>query len=306
MMKTREVTKASSLRRIRPQTDLPAGKLLRGLRAEQVQRLRRILSTPVECIYDPMLSKPSAAATLGTAPTVEIGGRRTLSAADERDLFLRFNFHRYRIMKIIAAARGERLDVEGMRAILHHDEMARKLCAMLVEANLGLVPTMIERSRITGVDFGELISEGQLALLRSVEKFDCARGFKFSTYACRSIITAVTRAVAQMARHRATFAVEFDPAAHAMKMVEERRLLSEDDYLGVLRNVLKSNAASLTRVERNILLERFGSPKAGGEDAEPKTLRRVAEVFGVTKERVRQIQNRALEKLRLAIDDASR
>ena len=60
----------------------------------------------------------------------------------------------------------------------------------IAETNLALVLAMAKRTRMSEVDFADLVSEGNMALLRSVDKFDCRRGFKFSTYACRAILKA--------------------------------------------------------------------------------------------------------------------
>ena len=177
----------------------------------------------------------------------------------------------------------------------------------IVQANLGLVPSMVERSRLTGVDFAELISEGQMALLRSVDKFDCLRGFKFSTYACRAILTSISRAVALMARYRAQFPTEYDPDLQKGDMLETRREDTEANCIQALSGILSENGAELTETERRVLSERFGvnslDPGKNGGPEDAKTLRQVAEVFGVTKERVRQIQNKALTKLRGALDE---
>jgi RNA polymerase sigma factor (sigma-70 family) len=225
--------------------------------------------------------------------------------AEERDLFLRFNYARHRLMSVLVEYRGKRLSGTAARETLYWDGVAREICAKIVNANLGLVPTMVERSRITGVDFGELISEGQLALLRAIDKFDIGRGFKFSTYACRAILTSLARAVALMARHRSRYPMEFDPDMQRGDLLENRRPYEDEDFVRRIQAVLKENRAELTRAERRVISERFGfsgrlaTPKPGTQ----KTLRQVAAIFGVTKERVRQIQNKALGKLRLALDE---
>jgi RNA polymerase sigma factor (sigma-70 family) len=218
-------------------------------------------------------------------------------------LFQRYNYCRYRIMKILRAHAGKRLSASATRELLRWDQVALDVRDEIVQANLGLVPSMVERSRLTGVDFAELISEGQLALLRSVDKFDCTRGFKFSTYACRAILTSISRAVALMARHRAQFPAEYDPDLQKNDSIEVRREDTEATCIRELANILRENSAELTATERRVLSERFGvrgGRKKGGAD--PKTLRQVAEIFGVTKERVRQIQNKALAKLRTVLD----
>jgi len=238
---------------------------------------------------------------------VEPGSRRSrsLSRDQEVELFLRYNYCRYRMMRILKAHAGKRLSATATRSLLKWDQAALDARDEIVQANLGLVPSMVERSRLTGVDFAELISEGQLALLRSVDKFDCLRGFKFSTYACRAILTSISRAVALMARHRAQFPTEYDPGLQKSDVLETRREDVEASCIQELAGILADNSADLTVTERRVLSERFGvrgaRKKKSGSDS--KTLRQVAEVFGVTKERVRQIQNKALAKLRIVLDE---
>jgi RNA polymerase sigma factor (sigma-70 family) len=273
----------------------------------------------LECVYDEGFARAGAedkyAPSLNEAKTrgprtlaarldVRRGRPKALSRDQEAELFLRFNYCRYRMMKILKAHAGKRLTAAATRTLLKWDQAALDVRDEIVQANLGLVPAMVERSRLTGVDFAELISEGQLALLRSVGKFDCSRGFKFSTYACRAILTSISRAVALMARHRARFPTEYDPDLQKGDLIESRREEVEASCTQELRSILADNLADLTVTERRILSERFGMKDAGRKAArEAKTLRQVAEVFGVTKERVRQIQNRALAKLREVLDE---
>lgn len=306
------------LRKLLPSCRLPTGDVSRRFSAEQMQRLRRRVTEPLECVVDSSFrNRPAEGEILAAAEAVRpalarvvtgragSGSGRSLTLAHERALFLAFNYGRYRMMRLLQAHAGKRLTAMASTELLRWDELVEKLRGQIVEANLGLAPTMIERSRIKGVDFGELISEGHLALLRSVDKFDCARGFKFSTYACRAIITSITRAVAMMARRRSYFPAEYDPDMQRGDFVESRRAGLEEDCIEALRGILKKNEAELTPTERRVLTERFGfgRPAASGRLIPDKTLRQVADIFGVTKERVRQIQNRALSKLRQAIDE---
>lgn len=313
----RKAQAAGKLRKLTPTARMPGGAVLRSFSVSEVQHLRRRLAEPLECVYDPAFRLKSAEARIMGAPEPQIRpharneqgvpvARRpaeTLTIAQERELFLKFNYARYRTMLVLKQNAGRRLSGAAARELLAWDREAARIRALIVEANLGLVPTMIERSRIKGVDFGELISEGQLALLRSVDKFDCGRGFKFSTYACRAIITSITRAVAMMARHRSYFPTEYDPDMQRSDHTEMRRAGIEEDCIEALQGILRENQAALTPTERRVLSERFGFGRSGTQAGPDKTLRQVADLFGVTKERVRQIQNRALSKLRHAIDE---
>jgi len=308
-----------AMRKLEPKCKPPTGAVMRKLSANEAQRLRLRMTEQLECIYDPGFARTAAERRF--APAIDhagspaprpIGSRlrshshqsKPLSREQEAELFMRFNYCRYRIMRIIKAHAGKRLTAAATRALLKWDRTALDVRDEIVQANLGLVPAMVERSRLTGVDFAELISEGQLALLRSVDKFDCSRGFKFSTYACRAILTSISRAVALMARHRARFPTEYDPALQKGDFVEARRAEIEASCEQELHAILGDNLADLTATERQILSERFGMEDDGKKPArDSKTLRQVAEVFGVTKERVRQIQNRALAKLRVVLDE---
>jgi RNA polymerase primary sigma factor len=294
---------------------------MRKLPALDAQRLRSRLAETLECVYTPLFAKAGAEKRFAGRRTedqaralrqvtsrVRPGSKpaRSLSRDEEMDLFLRYNYCRYRMMKILKAHAGKRLRAAATRSLLKWDQAALDVRDEIVQANLGLVPSMVERSRLTGVDFAELISEGQLALLRSVDKFDCLRGFKFSTYACRAILTSISRAVALMARHRARFPTEYDPDLQRSDLLETRREDVETNCIQGLAGILAENSADLTVTERRVLSERFGmseTHKKKSSVSDPKTLRQVAEVFGVTKERVRQIQNKALAKLRTVLDE---
>jgi RNA polymerase sigma factor (sigma-70 family) len=309
--------RVSTLRKLTPSAKLPSGAILRSFSAQDIQSLRRRLTEPLECVFDPSFSRanaerlyaPAADAIsklpAGATPPIGDPPARSLTLAEEREIFLKFNYARHRLMIVLMEYRGKRLSGTATREVLYWDGVARELCAEIVNANLGLVPTMVERSRITGVDFGELISEGQLALLRAIDKFDVGRGFKFSTYACRAILTSLARAVALMARHRSRFPLEFDPDMQRGDMLETRRAYQDEDFVRRIQSVLKENRADLTRAERRVISERFGftSRLSNAKPGAQKTLRQVAAIFGVTKERVRQIQNKALIKLRVALDE---
>jgi RNA polymerase sigma factor (sigma-70 family) len=181
----------------------------------------------------------------------------------------------------------------------HRCLMAR---GQITQANLPLVLAMAKRTRLGGLDVNELVSEGNFALLRSVDKFDCARGFKFSTYACRAILKSFSRVAMRTSRYRGHFPTEFDPSLEKSDYVERRRDDAKADCVEEIRDILDGNRAELNDMERTVIRERFALDAP--EDApKPKTLEQVGELIGVTKERVRQIQNKALKKIRLALED---
>ncbi len=311
----------SVLRRYQPSCRLPGDAILSRFTPAERERLQqrcsepieafvetgfrergveaRILSVVVPAVWVPSVPDPSESDRSPRAPQ-----RRSLTQIEEHALFARFNYARYRTMLILRRFKNRRLSLAALRAILRWDKVALDARDAIIQANLGLIPAMIERSRNIAVEFGELLSEGQFALIRSVYKFDCSRGFRFSTYACRAILTSFTRASMGQVRYRDRFPAEFDPDMQKSDALERRRDDAARDYVETLTELLKNNSVGLSKVEVRILAERFGISRflPKGKSASQKTLREVADQFGVTKERVRQIQNKAMSKLRDAIE----
>ncbi len=228
------------------------------------------------------------------------------------------------------------------------DEEAR---AHMIEANLRLVVAIGKRYVNRGLQFADIIEEGNLGLIRAVEKFDYKRGFKFSTYASWWIKQAIERAIVNQTRtirlpvhiaedvnaysrtvRQLTQTLRREPhideVAHAMQVSVERvRSLSqvvretysldmligdqeEDTLEDILQDTNTISPASfsddirrrehidnwlsqLSASERRVVELRFGL-----NDGEPMTLDRIGREFGITRERVRQIETKALNKLR--------
>ncbi len=223
--------------------------------------------------------------------------RTVLKGGEEGRLFLQYNYARYRMAKLIEAQQ-QRKSTSRAKAMVLWFQRVMATRAKLVRANMALVLAMAKRTRIHNVEFGELVSEGNMALLRSVEKFDVSRGFKFSTYACRAILKSFNRLATKTGRYRQRFPTEFDPDMERSDYDEKKHDIQLEDSLGALREILAQNRANLSDVERTIVMERFAITSRD----KGRTLSEVGKIVGLTNERVRQIQNLALEKIRVALD----
>jgi len=224
--------------------------------------------------------------------------RLFLSRDQEALLFMRYNYARYRLARVMAAQKRRFARSRAAEAVMWYRRVLH-VQAALVNANMALVVAMARRTRINTVEFGELVSEGNMALLRAVEKFDVARGFKFSTYACRAILKSFGRLATKTGRYRQYFPTEFDPDMEQSDEIERRHLAQRELAIEDLQRVLLCNTASLTDVEHRVVRARFAVD--GARTAQ--TLEQVGREVGLSKERVRQVQNDALTKLRVALDE---
>ena len=222
--------------------------------------------------------------------------RVNLSAKDEARLFLRYNYARHRLRPLVEAQR-RRETVARAKEIVLWCRRAMKARTDIVQANLPLVAAMAKRTTVRNVERTELIGEGNMALLRSVDKFDVSRGFRFSTYACRAILKSFSRLAAKAGRYRKAFPIEYDPELDPSDYDVRKHEMQRREAIESLTDLLERNRANLTRLERTIVEERYGLVRRGRR----RTLTEVGKRVGLTSERVRQLQNLALAKMRSAL-----
>jgi len=235
--------------------------------------------------------------------TVKSAQQVILTGAEEKVLFHQFNYARYRIWKVqqeVWTSPSRQPTPEQGDEILRWFRIADRVREQIAETNLALVLAMAKRTRMSEVDFADLVSEGNMALLRAVDKFDAGRGYKFSTYACRAILKAFSRQGMKLSKYRQRFPTDFDPKLERSNFLEVKRESFEKDAAEEVKRIVLENRCDLSDVERTVIEHRFGLES--GELEKPMTLEQVGQIIGVTKERVRQIQNKAMEKIKLQLE----
>ncbi|MBL8761729.1 MAG: sigma-70 family RNA polymerase sigma factor [Phycisphaerae bacterium] len=257
------------------------------------------IAKPDTSWYHPVMDDLSAS----RSRTVKSAQQVILTGAEEKVLFHQFNYARYRVWKLqqdVWATDARQPTPEQADEILRWHRVAERVREQIAETNLALVLAMAKRTRMSEVDFADLVSEGNMALLRAVDKFDAGRGYKFSTYACRAILKAFSRQGMKLSKYRQRFPTDFDPKLERSNFLETKRAGFEKDAAEEVKRIVLDNRADLTDVERTVIEHRFGLE--AGENEKPMTLEQVGQIIGVTKERVRQIQNKAMEKIRLQLE----
>ena len=282
----------------------------------------------------------------------QIGKVALLNAEEEVELAKRIEAGLYATQKMAEIAEGgQKLPVQqrrDMQWICRDGERAKN---HLLEANLRLVVSLAKRYTGRGMAFLDLIQEGNLGLIRAVEKFDYTKGYKFSTYATWWIRQAITRAMADQARtiripvhmvevinklgriqrellqdlgREATpeeLAKEMDITPEKVLEIQQyaREPISLDQTIGdegdsqlgdfiedseavvavdavsftLLQDQLQSVLETLSEREAGVVRLRFGLT-----DGQPRTLDEIGQVYGVTRERIRQIESKTMSKLR--------
>ncbi|MBA3403150.1 MAG: sigma-70 family RNA polymerase sigma factor [Gemmatimonadaceae bacterium] len=228
------------------------------------------------------------------------GTPQLMKGPEEKLMFLRFNYSKCRLHKLQKKLLKDGIDKELAEAFLEWHRRFEHFREYLVRTNLALVLAMAKRTRLGETDFAEIVSEGNMALLRAVDKFNVDRGFKFSTYACRAILKAFSRTAMKSSKHRTRFPVEFEPDLEKSDWSDRKRDRVEEDCVDELKQIVDRNLAELSDVEQTVIRRRFNWEQ---QEESPLTLEEVGKIIGVTKERVRQIQNKALIKIRNVMEE---
>jgi RNA polymerase primary sigma factor len=221
-----------------------------------------------------------------------------LDSATTEILFLQMHYARHHLCRLRRELLdGPNLPEKAMKEMLRWHNIQLEARGKLICANVGLVLAMAKHvgCNYRSMEFTELISEGSLALMRATERFNHARGIRFSTYACHAILKSYARLLKQNRRYHQRFGVPWDAVLERDNSLDLRREQIQNDLIDELRTVLQRNLAALSRTERCVVEMRFS---LDGTKTNGLTLQEIGVKLGLTKERIRQIQNQALAKLR--------
>jgi RNA polymerase primary sigma factor len=276
-------------------------------------RAARLLEAKLDYVHNSSFDDPVAVAEiLGPSPEPVAGldSRRSrapqglppylaslyeiplLSRDQERTFFRRMNYLKYRAHQLRAALDPARCNASQLDEIERLQGEALAVKNEIIRANLRLVVSIAKKHAGPTNNLFELISDGNMSLIRAAEKFDISRGFKFSTYASWAIMRNFSRTLPEEKARRDRFVTGHEEMfeAAADNRAEEHE---SDGALKQMQEAVKGLLGRLDDRERRIMIGRYGIGSA-----DPQTLEQLGRTLGVTKERVRQIESRAREKLR--------
>ena len=221
-----------------------------------------------------------------------------LSRAQEAHLFRKMNYLKYKSSKLRESLDPSQPKSSVMDQIERLYEESVRTKNQIIRANLRLVVSIAKRHVGPVENFFELVSDGNMSLMRAVEKFDYSRGFKFSTYASWAIMKNFARTIPDEHRYRDRFRTSHAEMFTATE--DDRSDQFEQESSQTQREFqVEKILGRLDEREQKIIIRRFGLQRGH----EPLTLKQVGAELGVTKERIRQIEARALSKLRKAVEE---
>jgi RNA polymerase primary sigma factor len=280
-------------------------------------RARTVLAQPIQFVYNQEFEAPGADEAIladrrgpeGVRPRhvqtpkelppylQDLYRQPLFTPEQERDMFRRYNYLKFqadrlrRRLDVLTAAEAELARIESLLA------ESERIKNEILRANLRLVVSIARRHVGRSSCFFEIVSDGNLSLMRAVEKFDYSRGFKFSTYASWAIMRNYARTIPEQLYHASRLVTGSEDTLAVAAAPDDS---GRDTVIEGARHLIQKGLVLLTARERDVVVRHYGLDQRG----EPMTLDQIGGLFGVTKERVRQIERKAIAKLRAALGDA--
>jgi len=216
-----------------------------------------------------------------------------LNKAQEQHYFRLMNFLKFQANQLQSELDLSHPVSRVVRKLKKLLDEATKIKSLLIRSNLRLVVSIAKRHLKPGVNFFELVSDGNMSLIRAIEKFDYSRGNKFSTYASWAIMKNFARSVPAEHTRNDRFRTGYEEVFQQSNDLRANQFAAEITNTAQ-RSALMEILAELDGREQKVIACRFGLLQG----TEPETLEQVGNRLGVTKERVRQIEVRTLDKMR--------
>jgi RNA polymerase sigma factor (sigma-70 family) len=281
-------------------------------------RAKRLVDQPIECIYhasfeaddaDALILSPEPPASdrqpsfrppPGLPPYLaQLYSIPLLTKEQEAYYFRKMNYLKFKAARLrdqLDVSRAKSRVMDQIEACLNEAVEVKNL---LIRSNLRLVVSIAKKHVKPSGNFFEMVSDGNISLIRAIEKFDFSRGFKFSTYATWAIMKNYARSIPAehtlLDRYRTGTDELFLSSPDQRSDQFEQELVNHRQHEAIVQILNR-----LDERERNIIMYRFGL----NQETEPQTLEQLGGRFGVTKERIRQLEARALNKLRkIAVEE---
>ncbi|QDT64624.1 sigma-70 family RNA polymerase sigma factor [Calycomorphotria hydatis] len=280
-------------------------------------RARKLLSEPIDFMDSPEFHKKNAEKVILTDPPVVEGKARTarapsglppylaslyaiplLNKEQEQYYFRKMNYLKFRAAKLQAQLDPSRPKTTDMDQIESMMADAVEVKNLLIRSNLRLVVSIAKKKVSLAHNFFEMVSDGNISLIRAIEKFDYTKGNKFSTYATWAIVKNFSRSIPAEHKRLDRFRTGIEDVFQGSS--DDRSSQFHEEMINAQQhNMLMDILGHLDDREKDIIVFRYGLE----EGEEPLTLEQVGSRFGVTKERIRQLESRALKKLRKIAQD---
>ncbi len=281
-------------------------------------RAKRLLDQPIEFMdSEEFHQKDADKVILGPPPEVERKGTvkpppglppylaslysiPLLTREDEQYYFRKMNYLKFKADRQRRKIDPQKPRTKDMNEVERLLEGALEIKNFLIRSNLRLVVSIAKRHIKPSGNFFEMVSDGNMSLIRAIEKFDYTKGNKFSTYSSWAIMKNYARSIPQEHKQLDRFRTGHDElfgASHDERGNQYREEMNNRGQNEAIQVIL----GHLDEREQDIIRYRFGLT----EGSEPETLEQVGNRFGVTKERIRQLEHRALAKMRKIAQEES-
>ncbi len=277
-------------------------------------RAKELVRTPVDYIYNAEFDDPAKEAVIvdempakddfdskrvGKTPPKDVPAHMAhlyewplLTKEQEQHVFRKMNFLKHQLHKLQEAIDPAKARVQDLMRVEELKDGIRQCRDTLISCNQRLVYSQAKQKLALGESIDDLVSDGNLSLMRAVEKFDYGRGFKFSTYATWAIMKNFARSIPDAKTHKQRYMTGHDDLFEAKADVrtDEQEVLAQADAARSRVNHLLEHLDARTREVIRM--------RTGLDGSEEMTLEQIGQHFGITKERVRQINVRGMKMLR--------